>query len=58
MKALLLWYPKNPHELDLDRNYGYTSQDAIESGEFSDEEKKRISDVLDTLKSVPELLTY
>lgn len=58
MKALLLWYPKNPHENDLDRNFGYTSQQAIESVKFTDEEKARICDVLDSLKFVPELLTY
>lgn len=58
MKALLLWYPGNPHPESIDPDMGYTSQQAMESDEFSNEEKARICDVLDSLKSVPELLTY
>lgn len=56
MKALLLWYPCDTENLIPD--CGKTSQEAIESDDFTDEEKDRINDILDSLKSVPELLTY
>ena len=56
MKALLLWYPSDGENLIPD--CGKTSQEAILSDDFTDEEKDRISNILDRLKSVPELLTY
>lgn len=58
MKAVLLWYPSNVHVNETWPEDGYSSQEAIESERFTDEEKARISDILDQLKSVPELLTY
>jgi hypothetical protein len=58
MKALLLWYPHNPHPDEIQAENGYTSQDACLSHEFTDEEKDRISEVLALCQDVPELLTY
>ena len=56
MKALLLWYPSDGENLIPD--CGKTSQEAILSDDLTDEEKERICEVLEMVKSVPELLTY
>lgn len=56
MKALVLWYPSDTENLIPD--CGKTSQEAILSEEFTDEEKERISDLVSFLNEYPEFLTY
>lgn len=57
MKALLLWFPGNPHIATIDPDLGYTSQQACESDKFTDEEKARIDEILTINQDIPEIVS-